>query len=79
MFRHATAAEFLLEQLDRPAPRPPADLHLEARDAAWECKHGRLPGDRTEPCGCWAQEPAPVVALAAPGTTAETTSTKEAA
>jgi hypothetical protein len=23
-----------------------------------ECKHGRLPGDSTEPCGCWPQEPA---------------------
>lgn len=21
-----------------------------------ECDHGRLPGDRTTPCGCWAQE-----------------------
>jgi hypothetical protein len=23
------------------------------RDAADECEHGRLPGDRSEPCGCW--------------------------
>lgn len=22
----------------------------------WECEHGRLPGDRTEVCGCWLQE-----------------------
>lgn len=21
-----------------------------------ECSHGRLPGDRTRPCGCWPQE-----------------------
>lgn len=35
----------------------------EARDAAYECAHGRLPGDRpcpdwphSEPCGCWPGE-----------------------
>jgi hypothetical protein len=29
------------------------------RDAADECRHGRLPGDNTPPCGCWPQEPEP--------------------
>jgi hypothetical protein len=28
-------------------------------DAVNECKHGRLPGDKSEPCGCWPQEPYP--------------------
>lgn len=22
-----------------------------------ECGHGRLPGDRTPPCGCWSEKP----------------------
>lgn len=29
-----------------------------------ECKHDRLPGDTTPPCGCWPQEPAPTPAPA---------------
>lgn len=28
---------------------------LEARDADAECRHGRLPGDRTQPCGCFTE------------------------
>lgn len=28
-----------------------------------ECKHGRLPGDRTPACGCWPQEGAAIVPL----------------
>lgn len=32
----------------------------EANDAFWECAHGRLAHDRTPPCGCWPQEPAPM-------------------
>ena len=28
----------------------------EFKDAAWECEHGRLPCDRSEPCGCFPQE-----------------------
>ena len=23
------------------------------RDPEYECRHGRLPGDRTDPCSCW--------------------------
>lgn len=26
-----------------------------SRDAVWECRHGRLPGDRTPACGCWVE------------------------
>jgi hypothetical protein len=29
---------------------------LEQLDAAWECRHGRLPTDGTPPCGCWGAE-----------------------
>jgi hypothetical protein len=36
---------------------------LEAKDAAYECKHGRLPTDRTPPCGCWPQEGAVVLPI----------------
>jgi hypothetical protein len=28
-----------------------------------ECQHGRLPLDRTPPCGCWPEEGAAVLAL----------------
>ena len=28
----------------------------ESRDAAGECRHGRLPHDTTTPCGCFPQE-----------------------
>jgi hypothetical protein len=28
----------------------------ERRDAAHECRHGGLPGDTGEPCGCWPSE-----------------------
>ena len=30
------------------------------KDAADECKHGRLPGDKSEPCGCFQEEAPPV-------------------
>lgn len=29
-----------------------------------ECKHGRLPGDRTDPCGCWPGDADRLVRLA---------------
>jgi hypothetical protein len=28
----------------------------ELYDAVNECEHGRLPGDKTPPCGCWDSE-----------------------
>jgi hypothetical protein len=33
------------------------------RLADHECRHGRLSGDRTPPCGCWPKEGAVVLAL----------------
>jgi len=41
----------------------PLEAGLLGRLADHECAHGRLPGDRTPKCGCWAQEAAPVIAL----------------
>lgn len=31
-----------------------------------ECTHGRLPGDRSEPCGCWPQERKRAIAVISP-------------
>lgn len=41
----------------------PIEAGLFGRLADHECAHGRLPGDRTAKCGCWAEEAAPVIAL----------------
>ena len=37
-------------------PPRPADAGKSFSDAELECEHGRLPGDRTPACGCWAGE-----------------------
>jgi hypothetical protein len=44
----------------------PIEAGLFGRLADHECAHGRLPGDRTPKCGCWAQEAAPVIQLRDP-------------
>ena len=41
----------------------PIEAGLLGRLADHECAHGRLPGDGTPKCGCWAQEAAPVIQL----------------
>ena len=41
----------------------PIEAGLLGRLADHECAHGRLPGDRTPKCGCWAPQAAPVIAL----------------
>ena len=41
----------------------PIEAGLLGRLADHECAHGRLPGERTAKCGCWAQEAAPMIAL----------------
>ncbi len=46
--------------------RCPIEAGVLGRLADHECRHGRLPGDRTPPCGCWPEEGAAVVALARP-------------
>lgn len=37
----------------------PIEAGVLGRLADHECQHGRLPGDRTPPCGCWPNEPDP--------------------
>ena len=39
----------------------PIEAGALGRLADHECRHGRLPFDRTAPCGCWPQEREPVV------------------
>jgi hypothetical protein len=46
--------------------RCPIEAGLLGRLADHECRHGRLPGDRTPRCGCWPGEGAVVVALSRP-------------
>ena len=45
--------------------RCPIEAGLLGRLADRECRHARLLFDRTPPCGCWPQEGAVVVPLAA--------------
>jgi hypothetical protein len=41
----------------------PIEAGVICRLADHECRHGRLPGDRTPSCGCWPQEGAAVIPL----------------
>ena len=43
----------------------PIEAGVLGRLADHECRHGRLPLDRTPSCGCWLQEGAAVLALPA--------------
>jgi hypothetical protein len=45
--------------------RCPIEAGVLGRLADHECRHGRLPGDRTPQCGCW-REGAVVLALTRP-------------
>lgn len=62
----AHAAWEWMEALPRIKPidlgQPGDQCPLDARDAAWECEHGRLAGDRTTPCGCFPHVEAPAPA-----------------
>lgn len=44
----------------------PIEAGVVGRLADLECAHGRLPYDRTAPCGCWPEEGAAVLALSNP-------------
>jgi hypothetical protein len=46
--------------------RCPIEAGLLGRLADRECRHGRLPFDRTASCGCWPDEGAIVSARSAP-------------
>ena len=43
--------------------RCPIEAGMLGKLADHECRHGRLPFDRTPACGCWPQEGAAVIAL----------------
>ena len=43
--------------------RSPIEAGVVGRLADNECRHGRLPLDRTSPCGCWPEAGAPVLSL----------------
>jgi hypothetical protein len=43
--------------------RCPIEAGVLGRLADHECRHGRLPFDRTRVCGCWPEEGAAVLAL----------------
>jgi hypothetical protein len=43
--------------------RCPIEAGVLGRLADHECRHGRLPRDRTPACGCWPEEGAVVLAL----------------
>lgn len=58
---------------ERDAGGCPIEAGALGRLADHECAHGRLPGDRTPRCGCWAHETASVIALPHPGTKARPT------
>jgi hypothetical protein len=46
--------------------RCPMEAGVLGRLADHECRHGRLPFDRTPACGCWPEEGAVVLALTRP-------------
>jgi hypothetical protein len=48
----------------------PIEAGVIGRLADLECRHARLPFDRTAACGCWPEEGAAVLALARPRATA---------
>jgi hypothetical protein len=48
--------------------RCPIEAGLLGRLADHECRHGRLPFDRTLACGCWREEGAVLLALPRPRT-----------
>lgn len=46
-------SEATYRRAEKAAGGCPIEAGLLLRLADNECEHGRLPGDRTEPCGCW--------------------------
>jgi hypothetical protein len=53
------------EGLRQTGGRCPIEAGLAGRLADHECRCGRLPFDRTAPCGCWPQEQAAILTLPA--------------
>jgi hypothetical protein len=46
--------------------RCPIETGMLGKLADHECRHGRLPFDRTPTCGCWPQEGAALLTLSRP-------------
>jgi hypothetical protein len=60
--------------------RCPIEAGVAGRLADHECHCGRLPFDRTPPCGCWPQEPAALAIVPTrPHAAASTAPTRRAA
>jgi hypothetical protein len=55
-----TFAEVYRQLLELADGRCPIEAGLLANIADNECRHGRLPGDKGEACGCWPGEPSAV-------------------
>ena len=62
---HNTFTARYREGLSQTGGRCPIEAGVAGRLADHECQCGRLPFDRTPPCGCWPQEPAAIVTLPA--------------
>jgi hypothetical protein len=64
MGQHSFSARYTAE-MARCDERCPIEAGVLGRLADHECRHGRLPFDRTPFCGCWPQEGGAVLALSA--------------
>jgi hypothetical protein len=62
---HTTFTARYREGLCQTGGRCPIAAGVAGRLTDHGCRCGRLPFDRTPPCGCWPQEPAAVVTLSA--------------
>jgi hypothetical protein len=60
---HTTFTARYGEGLRQTGGRCPIEAGVAGRLADHECRCGRLPFDRTPPCGCWPQEQAAILAL----------------
>jgi hypothetical protein len=65
MSQHSFSARYTAA-LAQCGGRCPIEAGVLGRLADHECRHGRLPFDRTLACGCWAEEGAMVLALPRP-------------
>ena len=65
MVRFSFSARYIVAMAEC-GGRCPIEAGVLGQLADHECRHGRLPCDRTAPCGCWAEEGAVVLALARP-------------
>ena len=65
MSQHSFSARYAAAMVEC-CGRCPLEAGVLGRLADNECRHGRLPFDRTRPCGCWPEEGAAVSALIRP-------------